>query len=131
MPFKVSMRVTGLREIISGLENVTRQDFHATKVEILTQGADLFVDTAKFHVHYITGKTHDSIEADPVSNDGNSVIIHSEYGGFWEEKRGEDHAFMSAAAEKVEKVLPTIIIREFEKMWRKNRSSVPVGSKFG
>jgi hypothetical protein len=127
---KVSVRITGLKEILEGIDNVTRQDLHDTKARILEQSADIFVSEWDRVVHVITGQTKSSIIKDPVSNDASSIEIHAEHGAYWEELRGGDHAGGTIARDETMKAMPAIIIREYENMFNKNRASTPKGSKF-
>jgi len=130
MPFKVSMRVEGLREILDALENVTRQDFVQTRINICQEAMKVFEEEADSKVHVITGKTQNSIRVLPAAKDGSSIIIQAEHGAYFEEKRGEEHAFMSMGKQKMDEQINEIVVRNMENMWRKNRGVTPLGSRF-
>ncbi len=82
--FKVSVKVEGLREMISGLDNVTRQDWQQAKTNSLIQAAKIFETEADSKVHVITGKTQNSIRVDPVDVQNNTVDIVAAYGAPYE-----------------------------------------------
>jgi hypothetical protein len=127
---KVSVRVDGLKQILDGIANMTRQDLVQTKLRVLYDSAKVFEDEANAKVHVITGKTQNSIRVLGAANDGSSVDIEAAWGAPFEEDRKGEHAFMSMAAEKTDNEMRAIIIKQFDAMWNKNRGATPLGSRF-
>jgi Bacteriophage protein of unknown function (DUF646). len=122
--------IVPISALIHSIVNVKVEVPNASR-RVLQQAGKVFVDDAKKHVHTITGKTRESIQA-KTSNE-HEIDITMRYGALYEIRRPGSkppprqgrgtgpHNFLDHALKITADKLPKIVDKEITSLFKKNR----------